>query len=135
MKLNYLVFPIMFRYSGGDGNPKFYATLGWQYGLLTKARLMGNYAGSADTSFIATNRFTKNDPGINFGLGADITLTDFLYLSAGIEFTYGYADLNDNTDLKGPMNPGWRVPHHGIYKQSNNATGGLKLGIHYLLQR
>jgi hypothetical protein len=125
-RLDYLAVPILFKFIGGapSSGVKFYADGGVQLNFLTSATLIGYYGGN-DATTAAKDRYNSSDAGINFGLGTDISLTKFLYLNAGMSFYYSFNDINA---------PSWRIPDSkGVYGASRNGTGGITVGIHYLI--
>jgi hypothetical protein len=135
LDLNYLHIPIMLKVtSGGDGS-KFYSLLGAQLGFLQSAKYTystGDLYNSIRASRYSTgqtidaqNNFSSSDYSIIFGMGADIKITDHIYASAGIKVTYSFNDLNQaNFRLNSILNN---------YSASNNAFGGLNIGVHYKL--
>lgn len=134
--LNYVAIPVLVKVIGGSSNVRFYADAGIQYNILSNARLSGEY----DILLLNTNAremFNKSDVGFNFGLGGDISLTDYLYLNVGMSFYYGFNDINaaSGSGLRAYKFNTWQWPDQqgsGVYKASKNGTGGFNVGIHYL---
>lgn len=133
--LKYLQIPVMAKFILGDGSAKFYTMTGPQFGLLSSANIIFNYAdGTIDTTIDAKARFSKNDLQWVLKLGTDVNFTDAIYLNAGMGLGISLSDINDATDPNGPMNPGWHVPNSaGIYDPSRNAQLYFTVGLHYLL--
>lgn len=140
----YTKMPVLFQFIGGSSTVKFYANAGVQFGFLSKATISVHNEVPAiyDTSFNAKERFNSSDMALNFGLGANISITPNIYLSAGMGFDYSFGDINNGTatgagtftDKDGGKH-GWQWPDEhgtGIYKASKNATGGLFIAAHYL---
>lgn len=73
--------------------------------------------------------FSGFDLGFNLAIGADIYVTEQLYITPAAKFYYGLSDINSaptrerRKDLDVPAYTG----------ASRNAFGGLSVGIHYLL--
>ena len=149
VKMSYSGIPVLFKLIGGESKVKFYFLIGPQFSFLSKAELTGNYPVSDQSTLTnAKVRFEKNNSGLNFGLGADISITDFLYVNAGMSFLYGFSDINaefgSGKDAYDPIIKGsggngttWRFPspNTGLYDKSNLANGGFSVGIHYLLNK
>lgn len=140
VKMSYSGIPIQFKLIGGESKVKFYFLVGPQISFLSKAELTGAYSVS-DPSTLTNGkvRFEKNNSGLCFGLGADISLTDFLYLNAGMSFLYGFSDINAATGSGADSYLGttWRFPspNTGTYEKSNLANGGFSVGVHYLINK
>lgn len=137
--LNYIGIPVLLKYTGGDGNVKFYGQLGPQFLFLNDANLdYTDTTGSNTITIAAKDRFSPSDIGLNFGIGANISILPQLYVNAGLSFYYGFTDINngDVTNAPGtyPQTGNWRWPDKskGKYEPSNNAYGGLDIGLHYL---
>ena len=133
LDLNYLHIPIMLKVtSGGDGS-KFYSLLGAQLGFLQSAEYnykTGDYQNSilkysTGQTVDSKSNFSSTDYAVIFGLGADIKITSNIYASAGIKITYSFNDLNQSAfRLNSILND---------YSASNNAFGGINIGVHYKL--
>lgn len=126
ISLRYNYIPVLFRFTGGNSKVKFYAQAGPQFGFINEAKYTyENPNADVTASLVITDRFTKNDNGINFGLGANIDIITNLYVSAGMDFYYSFNDIND---------PKFHIPDSsGVYEPSKNATGGIRIGVHYIL--
>ncbi len=124
LKYNYI--PLLFRFTGGSSKVKFYAQAGPQFGFISDANYTFEDPNTASSFTLGIKeRFTKNDNGINFGLGANIDIITNLYISAGMDFFYSFNDINDED---------FHIPDSsGVYEASKNATGGLRIGVHYIL--
>jgi hypothetical protein len=153
--LDYVCVPLLFKYTGGNSNVKFYAQAGPRFSFLNSASLQGAYQAAYSPGNINENaylnnstingkdRYTPDDVGITFGLGANIGLTKTIYISLGMNFFYSFNDINSNgptTDpnayyLKGSTSGTWHWPwyYNNVYSPSRNATGGINGGIHYLI--
>jgi hypothetical protein len=147
VRLNYIAIPVLVKVIGGSSGVKFYANGGVQFNSLTKATLLGNYEGNPSSNIDAKERFKSSDIGLNFGLGGDISLTEFLYLNVGMSFFYSFRDINSDNPKStlyndyaatpvGTAGPqGWQWPDaggSGTYEASKNATGGFSIGLHYM---
>lgn len=126
VSLKYSYIPVLFRFTGGSSKVKFYAQAGPQFGFINDATYTyENPNTKISQSYNFKERYTKNDNGINFSLGANIDLITNLYLSAGLDFFYSFNDINDEK---------FHIPDSsGVYEPSKNATGGLRIGVHYIL--
>ncbi len=138
IKMHYTGVPFQFVFVGGKSTVKFYAAAGPQFSFLGSASLNGNYYGAGNSATIeAKERFEKSNTGLNFGLGANISITEFLYINAGMSFLYGFSDINAESGTGAQAFGGttWRWPSHNTntYEASNLANGGFSIGIHYLM--
>jgi opacity protein-like surface antigen len=134
--LKYITLPVLFKYTSGEGVVKFYFQAGPQFSFLQDAQLTYGFA-ATDVVLDGTSRYSKTDIGAAFGLGANINVTPFLYINAGLNFFYSGNDINssEKTNEVGTYTDGtWRWPDQSKqeYKASHNATGGLNIGVHYL---
>ncbi len=144
VKMSYSGIPIQLKLIGGESKVKFYFLVGPQFSFLSKAELTGNYNAVDQTTLTAAKvRFEKSNTGLSFGLGADISFTDYLYLNAGMSFLYGFSDINAasgtgvDTYVDSVIGNTWRFPspNTGTYAKSNLANGGFSIGVHYLLSK
>lgn len=121
--LKYLDIPLMLKYTSPNGGTRFFAMGGFQYSILQDAAIE-YYVGDDNRSPTdAIERFENSDMAFILGTGTNIMLPLNLYASVGLRFTYGLTDIND---------PEWRLPNQDdIYEPSRNATGGIRLGLHY----
>ncbi|GAB4329755.1 MAG: hypothetical protein Kow00127_22070 [Bacteroidales bacterium] len=135
--LSYINIPLLFRYSFGTGSTRFRVLLGPQYSMLQKAeqsylrdgKKLGTKATDLDgNEFVTdaddiTDRFESTDFSILMDVGADIRLSDPLFLSAGFRGQYGFKDINA---------PAYRINDlDGEYSPSHNVWGGLYVGLIY----
>jgi hypothetical protein len=146
--LRYIDIPILFRLTSGSGS---YFEIGPQIGILSSAKedyesQDGTYSFSgADV----TNGFNPTNVALVFGFGADIDVSENIYITTGLRLGYGFSDvtkeyasvdefLTDNpnyltddnlylstlaahTDDKGNFD----------YQPTNRAFAGLHLGVSY----
>jgi len=124
ISLTYLQFPVMFKYNAGDAGTGFFVMAGPQFGFLLNSSI--SYNGAEQLSTQTSGFFVSHDIGIKLVVGDNIRLTDQLYLSAGVNFNLGFTDINL------PAIRYYNLPHP--YHASNNAFGGLVIGIHYKLR-
>lgn len=140
VKMSYSGVPVQVKVIGGESKVKFYFMVGPQFSFLSKAELTGNYNAIDKTTLTDGKvRFEKSNSGLSFGLGADISVTDFLYINAGMSFLYGFSDINAFAG-SGPdtyQGTTWQFPspNTGTYEKSNLANGGFSIGVHYLLNK
>ncbi len=144
IKLYYLNIPVFFKYMFGTQSTQFRVMVGPQFGILMDAeqeylRTEGNSSDLKRRSTYVDDKNGKNfdvttpniknrieplDIGIALDVGADISLSDKFYISAGLRFNYGFKDVNTDPykleNYKGEP-----------YEPSNNIWGGLYLGINY----
>lgn len=159
--LNYVAFPVLFKYTSGEGMVRFYGQIGPQFMFLTDASV--KYLDSAEnvqavynapapaggfkpvatvSGALAKPRFNKSNVGLNFGLGANIHVLPSFYVNAGLSFYYGFSDINSDAATTDPLayyaggtgNGTWQWPDLslGKYEPSRNAYGGLDIGVHYI---
>jgi len=146
IRLYYLNIPVFFKYMFGTQTTQFRVMVGPQFGILMDAeqeylRTEGNSSELKRISTYVDDKNGKNfdvtspnikdrieplDIGIALDVGADISLSDKFYISAGLRFNYGFKDVNTEPykleNYKGEP-----------YEPSNNTWGGLYLGINYRL--
>ena len=154
VNLSYVQIPIQFRYQSVRTKKQiisFHAMAGPSLGFLSSADMYDE----ADTAFngnlvlipgdtidymvpefaqtagpeSADAYFSGFDLGFNLAIGADIYVTEQLYITPAAKFYYGLTDINSaptrerRKDMDVPAYTG----------ASKNAFGGLSVGIHYLL--
>ncbi|MFM7177417.1 MAG: porin family protein, partial [Bacteroidota bacterium] len=157
-KLSYFDIPILFRLTSSGGS---YFEIGPQIGLLGKNSFdfdksdkngkasVLNYSGkSFDGSYNKTN------VALVFGFGADIDITDNIYITTGLRLGYSFSDVTkeydtdnelatatNNNDVS-PLNT-WAHyedaqttgsssnPNNFNYQKTNRAFAGLNLGVSY----
>jgi hypothetical protein len=124
--LTYTHFPLLLKYSGGGDYPiRFYLMAGPQFSFLRHA----TETFSSDTmeqsiDHDVTDRFEPQDIELVFDLGSDFTLSGNWYMSTGLRFNYGLKDIN---------RPNWQIPGpNKMYSRSQNALGGVYVGVHYV---
>lgn len=129
LDLMYNQIPLLFKYSGGgDFGTRFYFMFGPQLGFLQSAHETIQGSGPDNENRLdITSRFQKTDVGLVLDLGSDFNITHRIYMSAGLRFNYGLNDINA---------PAWRIRNHdGNYGPSQNAYGGVHIGLHYMIIR
>jgi hypothetical protein len=138
VKLNYIQIPLLFKYKTTGEVARFYLLAGPQFGILTSAKQTYYLNGDADARTFTdlknnthkiseesiTDRYSSIDIFGRLDLGVDITLTQNLFLNAGLTFCYGFTDINA-TDYRIKDND-------GNYNASHNIYGGLNVGICYI---
>jgi len=139
IKMNYLAIPIMAKYTSAGDMARFHFMIGPELAFLTKATQV--YQKNASTypgdkinldgihfDRAAENikdRYIKMDFMLAFDIGADISITDYLIINAGIRGNYGFRDINAEA---------YRLKNKdgaGTYSASHNAYGGLQVGVSY----
>ncbi len=143
--LRYLNIPLFFKYAFGSGGTKFRFMAGPQVGILLGANQDYTRDGKKYSSDLAafpsqlnlegesfqpgasdiTERYEKTDFSLVIDIGADVHLSDLLYISGGIRGHYGLMEIN-------------AVPYQiknldGEYTASKNLWGGIYVGINYKL--
>jgi hypothetical protein len=148
-KLRYIDIPVLFRLTSGGGS---YFEIGPQIGILSSAK--EDYE-SQDGKFTYSNADVKS--GFNatsvafvFGFGADIDVSDNIYITTGLRLGYGFTDAtneyssldefsddNPNYDpIDGPSYISTLSAHINDedqldYQPTNRAFAGLHLGVSY----
>jgi len=145
ISLYYLNIPVFFKYMFGTQTTQFRVLIGPQFGILTDAEqeyLRTDTPGNTDLRRISTyvddvfeNNFDVTEPDINdriesldvgiaLDIGADISLSEKFYISAGLRLNYGFMDINTET---------YRLDNYKQepYEPSNNVWGGFYLSINY----
>ncbi|MDP4282058.1 MAG: outer membrane beta-barrel protein [Bacteroidota bacterium] len=139
INLNYLMIPLMLKYTSSGDIARFYMDAGFELALLTSATQDYMKDGKQDTmhwynsitkeSFVVgekdiKKRFNPLDVMFRLDLGSDITLTKNLFLNAGLTFSYGLMDINaSDYHLKDYK--------ENNYRYSHNFYCGLNVGINY----
>ncbi|MGE5425242.1 MAG: outer membrane beta-barrel protein [Syntrophothermus sp.] len=138
ININYLQIPLLFKYKAGGDIAKFYVAVGPQIDLLLSANQRYEKNDQAWNHTIE-NPFTHEDIDLakedikeyyqsmdimgRLDMGVEITLTQNLFLDAGLTFAYGFTDINaDNYQIKDSS---------GNYSASHNIYGGFQVGINY----
>ena len=136
---DYYLIPVMLKYTSRQGNTRFFAEAGLQFGLLNK--VTQTYTGEVppeDTAWIVTpsaataterlngeitDRFEDLDMTLTLTLGANVNLSQGFYLNVGMRFNGGLLDINKEE---------WRyVNRSGEYEMSRHIFGGLNVGLTY----
>lgn len=119
---DYLKIPLMFTYNTDPSrNTMFLAKVGPQLGLLTGSKLDN---GDGETLIDDTkDSYVSTDFGAMLSLGASFRLTENLRLNTSLRGDYMFTNA-DNEDAVGY--PAGRAA-------TNNATGGLEVGLTYFL--
>lgn len=143
VQLNYLQFPLMFKFRTGGSVARFYAAAGPQLNYMLSATQAyyrenveinspGLYNPENPGSSIKpgestiTNCYSAIDVMARIDLGVEISIIDNLWASAGISMGYGFLDINA-TD--------WHIKDSsGNYNPSHNTFVGFNVGINYCFQ-
>ena len=143
--LDYIQVPILFKYTSGQGTVKFTTEGGLVYGRLLSAEF--TQVGGTELARIVSDdgevfdsnndlikinnpidfssRFKENDLGIEFGIGAQISLSKQTFLEPGIKFMYGLSNIH--TDEAIAAHPGYDGP-------SKNFFGGINVKIYHVFR-
>lgn len=157
--LSYIDIPLLFRLTSKGGS---YFEIGPQIGLLgkntfdyTKKSSTGNESklNYKDKSFDAS--YNKTDIALVFGFGADIDVSENIFITAGIRLGYGFTDVTtesaDANKLGAEVVKGNQIspldywahyedagttgsatnPSTFNYEKTNRAFAGLHLGVSY----
>lgn len=142
-KLRYIDIPVLFRYGGGKG---FYFEVGPQVSILSSAKdedLAFSY-GPVNIPLEETD-VKESLNGTNFalvlGLGADIPVADFLTITAGVRFGYGFSDVTKdytNSNSEDDLSVATYFAHFNDdgdvdYKPTKRVFGGIHIGVMYNL--
>jgi hypothetical protein len=141
--LRYFNIPLFFKYAFGSGGTKFRFMAGPQIGFLleanqeytrdgnsfsyevTKTNVQGESIKFRPGAGNITDRFKKNDFSLVLDIGADIHISDFFYINAGIRGNYGLTQINADS---------YRILNSdNEYPASTNLWGGIYVGINYKL--
>jgi|GEM_PF-3393886 len=108
-----------------------YVEAGMQFSLLASAWYKST--GGLETSVNAKSKFSPFYYGPLVGLGADIPVSDDMYIFAGLRFVYGISDLKgvdgQGNDVSVPVNG---APDYSG-KKTHAAYVALNLGVYYRL--
>jgi len=137
--LKYLAIPIMAKYTSTGDLARFHFMLGPEFAFLTKAtqdytkngaKFPGTRKDLDGVTFTKSaddikDRYTKMDFMLALDIGADISITDFLILNAGLRGNYGFRDINAKA---------YRLNNAaGVYSASHNSYFGFQVGVSYFL--
>ena len=140
VKLNYIQLPLMFKFRTSGEVGRFYVMLGPQFNFLMSANqtyykndisyeeqinnpLTGKMIKLGEETI--TDRYNSLDILARLDLGAEISLTDNLFINMGLSFAYGLTDINA---------PDYQIPNSsGTYNPSHNIAVGFNVGINYAL--
>jgi len=137
VRLNYILVPLLVRFSVGGHVFRFYAAAGPQLAFLTSAsqdylkngvplppfynRQIKDTINPSQTNI--TDRYQKIDIMARLDFGLDVIFFQHLALNFGISSAYGFADINASD---------WRLENSkGSYSKSTNLYAGLTLGLRY----
>src|SRR5688572_17574162 len=150
IKLDYLVVPLLFKYTS-YGETRFAFHIGAQMAFLLsgteentftqsgtieesytqspRAYTEGNYllaTTDKDKETPETGKFNKKDISLVADIGMEHDLSDDTYLSFGLRLAYGFKDIRAEEVQRHPN-------VLDSYTLRYNVTGGLHCGIHWLL--
>lgn len=137
IRLNYIMVPLLIRFSAGGHFLRFYGAFGPQFAFLTSASQDYLKNGVPLPKFYnpqthdtidpsqttITGRYQKTDIMGRIDLGLDIIFFQHLALNFGISSAYGFTDINASD---------WRLNNDkGSYSKSTNLYAGFTVGIRY----
>jgi hypothetical protein len=141
IKMNYLMIPLMFKFTSSGKVARFYFMVGPELGYLLSAKQYlykeGNEYYDYDplnhtsptliSDNVITDRFNSIDIFGRLDFGVDISLIPNLILNAGMTLNYGFTDVNaSDYQIKDA---------DGVYNPSHNIAGGLNVGIQYYFSK
>lgn len=143
--LKYIDVPLMFRLTSGNGS---YFELGPQLGFLSSAK--EDFKSDVNSAFDYSGKdvkfgFNSTNVAFVFGFGADIDVSESIYVTTGLRLGYGFTDStiefdsvdeynNENKDnLENTSVYGANTNDKGVwdYQETNRAFAGLHLGVSY----
>ena len=139
INLNYFNIPILVKVVAG-GESKFHLLIGPKFAFLMSANQTYTRDGAPYTDYIynlsgvkfnkgatdITDRYVGSDIFLMMDLGADIYVSENLYLNVGLTLNYG---------LKVIDAPDYRIDNvHGTYDNNHNAVIGLNIGLNYMFK-
>lgn len=131
---HYIQVPVLLKYTGGGATVQFYAMAGPQFSVLSSSSVSFN--GKEVTPFMInenvreTSFFEKYEWGIKMATGAEIRLTNKIYLNTGLAFYGGLSDMNIEA-FRSNGNEFQAKPYH----KSTNGYAGVNVGIHYMFRK
>lgn len=145
-KLSYVDIPVLFHYGSGKG---FYFEIGPQFSFLTGAKdedLAFSFGGvniPLETTDVKDS-FNKTNVALVLGAGMDIPVSDFLTVTAGLRFGYGFTDVtkdytndlitNDELSLSiTTLEAHYNSDRDLDYKPTKRIFGGIHVGVLYHL--
>lgn len=129
VRMDYIQWPIFFKYTSVAPVVRFHFMAGPQLGFLLHASEDKNREGSPAYIYEdkdVTSRFNKLDVGVTLQIGADIPVTDKLMLIAGLRLYTSVIDINEER---------WQLPNfeRDVYEKSFNSYAGVNLGLQYYI--
>ena len=103
VKLDYLEFPILFRYSLNTGTFSPYFMPGLKLSILTDCSLSSSFSGEEEAEFSVScgPDFDTNtlDIGFHAGAGMDIALTPSVMLTLDVAYNYGLSSVFKDSEV------------------------------------
>jgi hypothetical protein len=141
VQLNYLQFPLMFKFRTSGEVVRFFAAAGPQLNYMlsaTQTYFKQNSEFNPEAwnehtqkwekvgQSTITDRYNAIDVMARIDLGVEISIIKNLWLNAGLSMGYGFLDINA-TD--------WQIKDSsGNYNPSHNVFAGFNVGINYCFQ-
>ena len=127
--LHYLQVPLMAKFTPTHRRDvKWYVIVGPQVGVLLAAKETVSLSGveQSESLFTPAKQKVKTlDLDIVVGTGADIFLTDNIYINVGFKTYFGLIDIN------GKSVQNFISANDGKYLASRNFNAGVHVGVHY----
>lgn len=70
-------------------------------------------------------QFNKYDAGILLGVGLEYSLTDHMYVSGNLRYSYNFINIRKEEHIESPYDP-------DIYTLRQNMVVGIQVGVHFL---
>lgn len=97
-QLDYVQFPLLLKTGVTEGNLRVFAVAGPTLGLLFSAQARGSVAG-IDTTLSATDDFTNNEWGVEFGGGTEIAIDPMIAVTADLRYAVGLTNVLRQSDF------------------------------------
>ena len=131
VKLNYIKLPFLLKINSDPDEAAFFSfEIGPQINILSSAThiIDDKTVSYSPFNFETKDLYNSSTFAVAFGLGADFSLTDNLKLNANLRFDYGLTDA-ENKAFEVSGRKAWSEDRPA----TNPATGGLMLGLTYVL--
>jgi hypothetical protein len=128
--LHYFQMPLMAKFTATHrGDVKWYVLAGPQIGILLGAKETVTLSGNATTPGLLTparQKVKTLDLDLVLGTGADIFLSDNLYINVGFKTYFGLVDINSKNVKQ------YIEENDATYQSSRNFNAGAHVGVHYI---
>lgn len=138
VKLSYIKLPVLYKFElvpkrrSLSKTVNYYFEVGPQFAYLLsvyeKVQIADPNIGNNLSGVPESEKFRKTDAGLAINNGVQIRINKNIYCNAALNLYFGLVDINGKTikDLE------YFSKNDVAYRQSNNFTAAINVGIHYL---